>query len=252
MERRYNGSGKKTSSPPWNETMSLVQTIGEIEYPETDGQPMGETDLHRNWMFRILELLRYRYRGQQVYVASDLLVYYHEGFPHEFVVPDVFVVKDSDPGERRTYKIWEENDKAPDVVIEVTSLATQPKDSVRKPQIYSDIGVKEYFLYDPTSDYLEPPLQGFKPVAGKHQRIEADASGALVSEELGVTLRLDGDDLVMHDTATGELVLTEAEAAHAEAEAAHARADAAERRAEKAEQELQRLREQLKRQSGNE
>ncbi len=245
--------------------MSLVQIIGEIEYPETDGQPMGETDLHRNWMFRILELLKHRYRGQQVYVASDLLVYYHEGFPHEFVVPDVFVVKDSDPGERRTYKTWEEG-KPPDVVIEVTSLATQPKDSLRKPQIYSDIGVKEYFLYDPTSDYLQPPLQGFKPAAGKHQRIEADASGALVSEELGVTLRLDGDDLVMHDLATGELVLTEAEAAFAEAEAARADAEAAqarvealraqveqaEKRANEAEQEAQRLREQLKRQSGNE
>lgn len=248
--------------------MSLVQTIGEVEYPETDGQPMGETDLHRNWMFRILELLRYRYRGQQVYVASDLLVYYHEGFPHEFVVPDVFFVKDSNPGERRTYKIWEEG-KAPDVVIEVTSLATQRKDTIRKPQIYSDIGVKEYFLYDPTSDYLQPPLQGFNLSAGKQQRMQADASGALVSEELGVTLRLDGDDLVMHDIDTGELVLTEAEAERARADAAEARArvaeaeraradaeraraEEAEKRAEQAEQELQRLREQLNRQGGDE
>ena len=46
-----------------------------IEYPESDGKPMGETDLLRDWMFRILELLRFRYRGQRVYIASDLLVY---------------------------------------------------------------------------------------------------------------------------------------------------------------------------------
>jgi len=30
--------------------MSLVQTVDQIEYPESDGKPMGETDLHRDWI----------------------------------------------------------------------------------------------------------------------------------------------------------------------------------------------------------
>ena len=38
------------------------QTAFEVEYPETDGRPMGETDLHREWMQRIIDLLKYRYR----------------------------------------------------------------------------------------------------------------------------------------------------------------------------------------------
>jgi hypothetical protein len=56
--------------------MRAVSAIDQtIEYPEWDGQPMGETDLHRDWMVRILDILRYRYRGNRVYVASNLLVY---------------------------------------------------------------------------------------------------------------------------------------------------------------------------------
>ena len=53
--------------------MSSVTTQNEIEYPESDGKPMGETDLHRDRMFRLLEIFRQRYRDQQVYIASDLL-----------------------------------------------------------------------------------------------------------------------------------------------------------------------------------
>jgi hypothetical protein len=59
--------------------MTLVQVVEEIEYPENDGEPMGETDLHRNWMVRIHDMLSCRYRDQKVYVGSNLLVYYEEG-----------------------------------------------------------------------------------------------------------------------------------------------------------------------------
>ena len=51
--------------------MSSVTTQNEIEYPESDGKPMGETDLHRDWMFRLLEIFRQRYRDQQVYIACS-------------------------------------------------------------------------------------------------------------------------------------------------------------------------------------
>jgi len=73
-------------------------------------------------------------------VASNLLVYYEEGDPSKVVVPDDFVVKDSDPNRRRTFKIWEEG-KAPDVVFEVTSRGTRQEDRQWKPQKYARIGV---------------------------------------------------------------------------------------------------------------
>jgi len=233
--------------------MSLVQTVDQIEYPESDGMPMGETDLHRDWMFRILEILRLRYRGQRVYLASDLLVYYEEGDPTKFVVPDDFVVKDCEPGRRRTFKIWEEG-RGPDVVFEVTSRVSRREDQEIKPELYATLGVKEYFSYDPTADYLRPPLQGYRLERGGYTRIEPDEAGVLQCEELGILLRLEEGDLVMCDGRSGDVLRTEAEAermardaAEMARDTAEAARDAAESRAAELEAELQRLREELKR-----
>ncbi|MBW3599791.1 MAG: Uma2 family endonuclease, partial [Planctomycetes bacterium] len=66
----------------------------EIEYPESDGLPMGETDLHRWWMIRIADWLRWRYHGERVYVSGNLLIYPEEGNIYRHVSPDCFVVLD--------------------------------------------------------------------------------------------------------------------------------------------------------------
>ena len=87
--------------------MSVQSAFVEIEYPESDGEPMGETDLHRDWMTRIIDLLKQRYRGQRVYVSGNLLVYYEEGDPTKHVAPDAFVVLECSPHRRRTFKVWE-------------------------------------------------------------------------------------------------------------------------------------------------
>ena len=50
----------------------------------------------------------------------------------------------------------------PNAAIEVTSRKTKREDLKAKPAIYARIRVPEYFLYDPTADYLQPPLQGFR------------------------------------------------------------------------------------------
>ena len=205
--------------------MSVPANLRDIEYPESDGKPMGESDLHRDWMFRIIELMRQRYRGQQVYVSGDLLVYFEEGNPKKFVVPDAFVVKNSDPGRRRVYKLWEER-RAPDVVFETTSRKTKKNDQVDKPQLYQRLGIKEYFLYDPTSDYLKPALQGYRLESDGYTRLEADATGALESRELGVLLRLEDGELVMRDAKSGERLQTQAEAEEAAREAKDAALEA--------------------------
>lgn len=54
--------------------MNLVK-LKTVEYPESDGQPMGETDDHRDAMIRIVELLKRHLRNQMVDVSGDLLVY---------------------------------------------------------------------------------------------------------------------------------------------------------------------------------
>jgi Uma2 family endonuclease len=214
--------------------MSSVIQVSQVYYPESDGEPMGETDDHRKEIVRHIEMLEDYYRGQKVYVSGNLLVYYVQGDPQTYVVPDAFVAKGIRRGNRRTYKIWIEG-KAPDVIIETTSRKTRRKDTRDKPQLYARLGVKEYFLFDPRGEYLDPPLQGYRLAGDEYERIEPDADGALDSRELELRLRIvDGHlDFVRWDT--GERLLTRNKQVLREA-VARRRAEAARRRAEAARQ----------------
>lgn len=225
--------------------MSAVATAPTKEgviYPETDGKPMAETDPHRKEMTAVIEALADYFReAPDVYVSGNLLLYYEEGNSSASVAPDVFVVKGVPRGDRRIYKLWEEG-KAPDVVIEMTSRGTRLEDLGTKRALYAWLGVKEYFLYDPLGEYLEPPLQGYRLGDRDYEWIEPVAEGALYSEELGLELRLENGHLRLVDPRTGERLLTPAEA--------HEARRAAEARAARAEAELERLRAELARLRG--
>ena len=234
--------------------MKSVLQASVVHYPESDGNPMGETDLHRDEMVRHIELLRHYYRGQKVYVSGDLLVYYEQGNPKKFVVPDAFVVKGLAPKKRRIFRIWVER-KTPDVIIETTSRKTRQVDLKTKPELYARLGVKEYFLFDPDREYLDPPLLGYRLAGETYQPIPLEEDGSLISEQLGLRLNDDSGRLMFVRLDNGHRLLTaeeraqhEARARRAEAEARRAEAEA--RRAEAAarqaaEAEVARLREEL-------
>ncbi|MDH4137165.1 MAG: Uma2 family endonuclease [Anaerolineae bacterium] len=208
-----------------------------IYYPESDGEPMAETDTHRKQMVYLIEALDDYFRDDQVYVAGNLFLYYEEGDIHQVVAPDVFVVKGVPKGDRRTYKLWEEDDKGPQVVFEVTSRRTRKEDLGPKKGTYEMLGVREYFLFDPLGEYLEPPLVGYWLEEGGYRR---EAGERLVSEVLGLELRVEGGRLWLYDPETGEKLLSPLEAQSAR------RAEAAARR--EAEEELARLRAEMARQ----
>ena len=211
--------------------MAPVIHFTSIKYPETDGKPLGETDQHIDEMVRLIELLKRFYAGQRVYVSGNLLVFYQQGDPKKFVVPDVLVAKGLEPVDRRFYKLWVEH-KPPDVILEVTSAKTKKKDTVTKPELYRQMRVPEYFLFDPTQDYLDPPLQGYRLAGDRHERLDPDPEGSLVSEQLGLRLCPVGGHLMLYRQDTGERLLTDAEAWLA------------------AEAEVARLREELRRRGG--
>ena len=83
----------------------LTATRDTIVYPESDGKPMAESDLHREIMVWIIQLLQRFFAGQQVYVSGNLLIYYEKGNPRKSVAPDCFVVWDVEPRLRLTYKL---------------------------------------------------------------------------------------------------------------------------------------------------
>ena len=73
--------------------MTAIPFRQEVYYPESDGQPMAESDSHRREMTDLIAALEDRYRNDpQVYVAGNLFLYFAEGDPRGVVCPDVFLV----------------------------------------------------------------------------------------------------------------------------------------------------------------
>jgi Uma2 family endonuclease len=210
----------------------------EVDYPETDGKPMAETDIHADLMIQLRESLKSFFASQpDVYVSGNLLLYYEEGNPRKSVSPDVFVVFGVGKHKRRIYKLWQEG-RAPDVVFEISSRGTWGEDLHKKFQLYARLGVGEYYVFDPEYDYLYQPLLAFRLEDGLYEAVEV-VDGRVHSDALGLDLVDTGETLRLFDPRTGRFLPTreEIEAAREQAEAAR----------EQAEAELARLREELAR-----
>ncbi|WP_414514970.1 Uma2 family endonuclease [Nostoc sp. PCC 9305] len=191
-----------------------------IEYPDEDGKPMAEGDIQCSYLTYARNALRIYFQNHpNVYVAGNLFIYYEKGYPESVVAPDVFVVFGVENRDRRSYKTWEENNQTPDFVLEITSKTTRSKDQGAKKGIYAFLGVREYFQYDPTGDYLNPQLQGLNLVDGNYFPVAAntlpDGTVSLPSEVLGLELRLEAGKLRFYNPATGQILLTHEEEATA-------------------------------------
>jgi Uma2 family endonuclease len=223
-------------------TVPQQRRAREIEYPSGDGKPMAETEVHLRDMIDTIQVLDGYFAGEpNVYVCGNLLLYYEEGNPRKHVSPDVLVALDVPKKPLRDYYlVWKEG-KAPDFVVEITSKSTKQEDQKKKFGIYRDIlRVSEYFLFDPTQDYLNPPLQGFRLVGPEYVAIEPIA-GRLPSQVLGLHLERDGQKLRLFDPASGERLLTPVEGCAA----AERRAAAAEVGRQRLAEENERLRREI-------
>lgn len=219
-------------------TVSVEYIPTQIEYPDEDGKPMAEGDVQCSYLTYARNALRLYFQNpSDVYVAGNLFIYYEQGNPESVVAPDVFVIFGVEKRDRRSYKTWEEQDKTPDFVLEITSKTTRTKDQGAKKGIYAFLGVREYFQYDPTGDYLTPQLQGLRLVEGNYLPVPtntlADGTLSLPSEVLGLELRVKSGEMRFYDPATGQKLLTYEEEA-----AARQQAEAAQQQAEEKAQRL--------------
>ncbi len=231
--------------------MASIRTASvsrKIDYPVSDGQPVGETPYHRDNILQTVETLQHWYAdNSRVYVSGNMFLYYVPGDRLRHLSPDVFVAFGiPKTPERMCYLVWEEG-KAPDVVFEITSPSTRAEDLDDKFAIYQDtLKVKEYFLFDPNAEYLRPPLKGFRLQKGKYVPIKP-VKGRLFSKVLGLQVARDGWRMRLYDPKSKQWLLwqrerAEAAIAWAEAERAQAeeqRAQAEEQRAQAEEQRAQ-------------
>ena len=222
-------------------TIASSQLHTPIIYPDSDGAPMAESDPARDYLIYSVEALTIYFSNRDdVYVSGNLFLYYKQGVPSAVVAPDVFVVFGIDNKKRLSYKVWEENDKVPDFVLEITSLTTQENDEHDKPLKYAQMGVREYWQYDPTGDYLQPQLKGACLVEGEYQPIPghvlADGVLSIPSAVLGLELRLREGQLRFYEPKTDKKLLSpqETEQARQQAELEKQQAESARQQAEQA------------------
>ena len=82
--------------------MTAIPLSRTIEYPESDGRPMAETQAHGQVIVDLHYALSRRYADvPDVYVWFNMLLYYVQGDPRACVAPDVFLVHGVDKHERR-------------------------------------------------------------------------------------------------------------------------------------------------------
>lgn len=200
-----------------------------------DGEPM-ESARHRQQMTVLIDSLEHAWRARSdFYVGGNMFLYFSEVQTrnNDFRGPDVFVVTNTTRRERRAWVVWEEDGKAPDVIIELLSDKTEAVDRGEKMRIYArSLKVGEYFLYDPFSHVFE----GYDLDLRRQVYVQKAplASGQLCCEQLGLRLGTARGTLYAVTTqwlrwfdADGRILAMPSEDANAE----QSRADTAEHRA---------------------
>lgn len=180
----------------------MLQTIQEeIFYPSSDGEPLAESYSHLNAILTTLAVLKQYLSGRQATVLADQFMYYAQGFPRLRVAPDVMVIFDVAPGGRDNYKIWQEG-QVPKVIFEITSEGTKNQDLEFKKTLYEQLGVYEYWLFDPRGEWIKEQLKGYRLEDDTYRLIRDGRS-----EPLQLRLVVEGEIIGFYRENNGEKLL---------------------------------------------
>ena len=214
-------------------------TSAQIDYPDSDGQPMADNTKQFRWIVVIKENLELLFVNQpEVFVAGDLLWYPVEGDNAIRQAPDVMVVVGRPKGDRGSYRQWQEGNLAPQVVFEILSPGNRYGEMLRKLGFYNRHGVEEYYIYDPDKLELTGLLRG-------EQGLEViEEINGWVSPRLQIRFQITDEGLEIYRP-DGQRFLTYSELG-LELEQERSRADQERSRAEQAQEQVDRLAAQLR------
>lgn len=155
-------------------------------YPD-EVPPLGAGSIHAHAALCLHGFVTSRLQdqnaGEPFAVEYDVPLY---RAPKDYVVPDVYAyARVRQPrGTASTYHL--KHDGAPDLVLEIISISTWDKDVSLgshtlwdKKDFYRDIGVAEYWIYDPESLRQDKAclFEGFRWVDGVYRRVKPDTGG---------------------------------------------------------------------------
>ena len=191
------------------------------EYPCSDGRVLMETEPHADSIVAMRNQLQWHFEARpDVYVAGSMAMYWRRGDPRAVVAPDLFVALGVPKTTRNSYRVWDEGGVVPAFVVEVASASTSARDATGKRATYEEMGVAEYWRFDPLGKRVRQGLEGWRLERGCYERVrEASAAGWYRSEVLGLELRAEGWLLRFRDPVSGRDLLTHSEAGRALQEA---------------------------------
>ncbi|MFB8788167.1 MAG: Uma2 family endonuclease [Potamolinea sp.] len=223
--------------------MSSAQTLEtpqdtweDVIFPPSDlysDEPPLESDLHLQQMVLLLKCLEWLWRDRQdFYACGNLTIYYspRQRKSEKFRGPDFFVVLGTQRKPRKSWVVWEEDGKYPNVIVEILSPKTAETDRGLKKQIYQDsFRTPDYFWFDPVT--LE--LKGFRLLDGKYEELSPNDQGWLWSQQLQLFLGIYESKLRLFSV-EGEMIPTPEEVALQERQ----QREQAEQQREQAQQQL--------------
>ncbi|MBD2103545.1 Uma2 family endonuclease [Leptolyngbya sp. FACHB-261] len=224
----------------------------EAQMPDTSqllsDEPEMESSLHYLQLLILVTCLEWLWRGREdFFIGANLTIYFsrQQLRNRDFRGPDFFLVKDTEKRPRKSWVVWEEDGRYPDLIIELLSSSTADTDRNLKKTLYQDrFRTPEYFWFSPET--LE--FAGFRLHGRQYEAITPIAQGWLWSQELELYLGVDAGQL-RYFTAEGERVPTPEEAAQQQqqrAEQEQLRAEQAELALQQAQTRAEQLQEQLR------
>ncbi len=172
-------------------TANVTAALTEDDLPYDDGEPV-ESHKHRLQQALSTDPLERRWAGRDDYfIGANQALYYSalQEKRNDFRAPDVMIMLDVPHRSRKSWVIWQEDGKGPDLVLELLSPTTEAVDRGDKMRIYATLlKVPEYFLYDPDSAVLEGYRLATKKGRLAYTRQKPGPKGRLVSECLGLHL----------------------------------------------------------------
>ena len=191
------------------------------QYPVVDPaslpslQPMPDAMQQESHYIDAVTTLRAHFSSDPgVLVSGNTIVCYDPDNLNRRVLPDCYITFNVDPlaiRDQNGFLIWQVG-KPPDFVLEIGSESTAVRDLTSKRDLYAEMGVPEYWRFDPTGgEHYGQPLVGERLVDGEYQPFDLNAnSDGLTfgySPMLGINLCLQEGRLAFQEPDTGRYLI---------------------------------------------